>query len=208
MRMDIHRLGVAAFRFKIVRMFHTRHDAYAFEEKCHRRLNVAAASEFYNRAIVTTTGFTTYGIPCSDATKLAISERAKGRKHTDETRERIAQTLREQMDRMTADERSQKFGNHGAANPFYGKSHPPEIIARIAEASRQHNVGENNPFYGKTHSDDVRKKLSENTKQHHAEHGHPRLGKTWRRVDCETCNKNISYPMYKRWHDNGKCKNR
>ena len=210
LRNDISRLGVSAFRFKIIRIFASRQEAFAFEERCQRRLNVVERADFYNRAITTScrTGFSTYGLSCSEATRKKISERTKGREISTEVRKQLSDVFKKRMKEMTPEERSRKYGSFGQSNPFWGKTHSPDVIEHIRQSSHEHNLGEKNPFYGKRHTDDTRKYLSEYTKRRIAEKGHPRAGKVWHRVECSTCGKIIAYPMYKRWHDNGKCKDR
>lgn len=46
----------------------------------------------------------------------------------------------------------------GERNPFYGKTHTAETLAKIA-AKRPDHSGKNNPFYGKTHTPEVMEKI-------------------------------------------------
>jgi hypothetical protein len=59
--------------------------------------------------------------------------------------------------------------------------------------------GESNPFFNKTHSEQTKKILSELASERKGEKS-PRYGKKHRQVVCEHCQKQITYPMYKRWH--------
>jgi len=69
------------------------------------------------------------------------------------------------------------FGKTGEQNPFFGKAHSPETLAKISEAhkgipkSEEHkaklseaNKGEQNPFFGKTHLPVTKAKLSKANK--------------------------------------------
>jgi hypothetical protein len=104
----------------------------------------------------------------------------------------------------------------GENNPFYGKGHfgfsnpmlKPEVREKHKQivSSPEHRKmmsdkmsGENNPFYGKCHSDKTKKYLSELASQRTGKNS-PRYGKKHRQVVCEHCQKQITYPMYKRWH--------
>lgn len=104
----------------------------------------------------------------------------------------------------------------GKNNPFCGKGHfgssnpmsKPEVREKhkqIVSSSKHRKMmsdkmsGENNPFYGKTHSDQTKKLLSELASERKGEKS-PRYGKKHRQVVCEYCQKQITYPMYKRWH--------
>lgn len=104
----------------------------------------------------------------------------------------------------------------GENNPFYGKGHfglsnpmfKPEVREKHKQivSSPEHRKmmsdkmsGENNPFYGKRHSDKTKKYLSELASQRIGKNS-PRYGKKHRQIVCEHCQKQITYPMYKRWH--------
>lgn len=104
----------------------------------------------------------------------------------------------------------------GENNPFYGKGHygfsnpmsNPEVREKHKQivSSPEHRKkmsdkmsGENNPFYGRTHSDETKKHLSELASQRIGKNS-PRYGKKHKQVVCEHCQKQITYPMYKRWH--------
>lgn len=104
----------------------------------------------------------------------------------------------------------------GVNNPFHGKGHfgyanpmsRPEVREKHKQivSSPKHRKmmsekmsGESNPFYGKTHSDSTKKRLSELASQRTGVNS-PRYGKKHKQVVCEHCQKQITYPMYKRWH--------
>jgi hypothetical protein len=104
----------------------------------------------------------------------------------------------------------------GRNNPFHGNGHfgssnpmsKPEVREKHKQivSSPEHRKmlsdkmsGENNPFFGKSHSDKTKKHLSQLASERTGEKS-PRYGKKHRQVVCEHCQKQITYPMYKRWH--------
>jgi hypothetical protein len=112
--------------------------------------------------------------------------------------------------------RSYSHLTSGENNPFYGKGNygqsNPMFNPVVREKHRQtvsspeHKKmmsekmsGESNPFFNKTHSEQTKKLLSELASERKGEKS-PRYGKKHRQVVCEHCQKQITYPMYKRWH--------
>lgn len=104
----------------------------------------------------------------------------------------------------------------GENNPFFGKGHfgldNPMSNPKVREKHKQivsspeHKKmmsekfsGENNPFFGKTHSIETKQHFSELASQRTGEKS-PRWGTKHKQVVCEHCQKQITYPMYKRWH--------
>ena len=93
------------------------------------------------------------------------------------------------------------FGkNNVMSNPIIKQKHliimqDSERRLKISENSK----GELNPFYGKKHSIETKTKLSEIAKKRIGENS-PMYGKKHKLAICEKCNKQITYPMYKRWH--------
>lgn len=81
-----------------------------------------------------------------------------GWRHTDEMRAHLSSALREQMGAMTPQERSEKFGSFGEANPFHGRTHTAETREKIRQAA----LGRPGP---KTvHTEETRRHLSEKIK--------------------------------------------
>lgn len=96
---------------------------------------------------------------------------------------RISKTLRENISKLSEEERKSKFGLPGEHNGMYGKTHTQDVRDRIGrlhkgntyrkgiKASKEtrkklsaiasQRIGDKNPFYGKTHSEETKKKLSE-----------------------------------------------
>jgi hypothetical protein len=93
------------------------------------------------------------------------------------------------------------FGaNNVMSNPQIRKKH----LEKMQSIEFKQNMsiimtGENNPFYGKNHSDITKKKISASRKKYQGKN-HPFYGKKHKIVSCEYCKKQISTPMYKRWH--------
>jgi group I intron endonuclease len=82
------------------------------------------------------------GVPMSDETKRKLSEAKKGKRPSDETRERQSKAQRERWtdeDRLKLSEKTS-----GENNPMFGV----------------HRYGEQNPMYGKRHSEESKQKMS------------------------------------------------
>lgn len=78
--------------------------------------------------------------------------------HTEEMRAHLSSVLRERMGEMTPQERSEKFGNSGDTNPFFGRTHTPETREKLRQAA----LGRPGP---KTiHTEETRRHLSEKIK--------------------------------------------
>ncbi|QGZ15810.1 homing endonuclease [Acinetobacter phage vB_AbaM_Kimel] len=100
----------------------------------------------------------------------------------DEIIKKRTNTIKNNCSKMTAKERSLKFGHFGADNGMFGKTHTPETRKKLSELAlgnsyavghkvsdegreklsklAKERTGEKNPFFGKTHSEETRKKLS------------------------------------------------
>ena len=137
----------------------------------------------------------------SDATKEKLREKALGRTHSKETKEKIKahwktyghpfqgkhhseetrkkiseakighKLSQEQIENM-----SEMFSGEG--NPFYGKHHTDEIKGRLSQLAKERFENpKNNPFYGKTHSEDAKRQMSEAhknmPKEKHGRYGKP-----------------------------------
>jgi hypothetical protein len=104
----------------------------------------------------------------------------------------------------------------GENNPFYGKGHfgDDNPMAKIENKKRHldavrspeyrrmqsiNSTGKNNPFYGKKHTEESKLKIAIKASQRCGELS-PRWGSKHRIVVCEFCEKEIAYPMYRRWH--------
>ena len=106
----------------------SREEAFAEEIRYHWHHGVKNNPLFYNRANLTTTGFSCAGIPLSEEKKLSISIKNSGENngmygtnHTDEAREAIG------------------VASRGERNPMYGKKHSAEIRAKMSAAGSGKN---------------------------------------------------------------------
>lgn len=96
----------------------------------------------------------------AQSTRQKMSLLFKGKKLKEETKQKISQALR------------------GEKNPFYGKTHSPEVIQKIIAANvgktfvtseetkekiRQTKIGDKNPMYGKPITEEHRQKLIANS---------------------------------------------
>ena len=101
-------------------------------------------------------------------------------------REKILNSCKETLNKMTPEERSQKYGKFGDKNGMYGKTHTEEVRKmnselkkgntyckgkKASEETRQKmsenaklKIGDKNPFYGKHHSEETIKKIKERSK--------------------------------------------
>lgn len=86
--------------------------------------------------------------------------------------------------------------------------HDPEVRKRHLDSVRSESYrkrqsenarGEKNPFYGKTHSAETKNKLSEYASKRTGKNA-PNYGNKHKIVSCEFCKKQITFPMYRRWH--------
>jgi len=99
-------------------------------------------------------------------------------------REKIINSHKETMCKMTPEERREKYGKCDERNGMYGKTHTEDVRKKISEIKkgninfkgRKHteetkqkmsemrknkNIGEDNPFFGKHHSEETKQKIRE-----------------------------------------------
>lgn len=102
-------------------------------------------------------------------------------------REKILKSHAETMDKMSEEERRQKYGKFGERNGMYGKTHTDEIKQKLSEIKKGNtyfkgktfseetkkkmseyrkgkNIGEQNSFFGKHHSEETKQKIREKNK--------------------------------------------
>jgi len=123
--------------------------------------------------------------------------------------ERMKNTQKEQISKMTKEERQERWGQSGEKNGMYGRTHTDEVKRLYSEmhkgntyrlgkkASQEtkekmsviasERLGEKNPFFGKHHSEETKQKVRE-TKQKNREKNGPTIPKNARKVliDGET----------------------
>lgn len=99
-------------------------------------------------------------------------------------REKIIQSYKETLSKMTPQERSEKYGKFGEKNGMYGKTHTEEVKKKnsdikkgntnfkgrkhteeskqkMSEIRKNKNTGEENSFFGKHHSEETKQKIRE-----------------------------------------------
>lgn len=167
------------YKYKIIQKFRNREEALKLEIKLHNKFDVGINEVFYNKAKQTSVGFDTTGIRQTEETKQKkkdywnnlskdvkenFIEKCKGRKHSEETKNKLriintgkkygpcTEERKEKIRKKRLGVRGQythteeyknKMSNKykGEGNPFYNKKHTKESIKKISEAIS----GENNP---------------------------------------------------------------
>ena len=137
----------------------------------------------------------------SDETKEKLREKALGRTHSKETKEKIkahwktyghplkgkhhSEETRKKISKAKtghklSKEQIEKLREmySGEGNPFYGKHHTDEIKDKLSYLAKERFENpENNPFYGKTHSEEAKKRMSDShkniPKEKHGRYGKP-----------------------------------
>lgn len=109
------------------------------------------------------------GMPQRDETVAKRIKANTGKKRTEETKRKIAETR--------IGEKHWYYGKSGKEMPWFGRKHTPESIAkmRLVKSKSNHPMfgkkrpagfmsGENNPFFGRKHSEETKRKISESKK--------------------------------------------
>jgi len=117
----------ANYKYKVVSMHLTRELALAKEVKLHKYFNVAVNQSFYNKAVQTSTKFSTFGTKVSAETKKKLSKLFTGKgnpfygkEHSEASKAKIS-------------------NNHcvcnGSANSMFGATHTLATKAKISKAN-------------------------------------------------------------------------
>jgi group I intron endonuclease len=93
----------------------------------------------------------------SEESKQKMSKSLKGRKLTEETRQKLSEI--------------RKGENH----PMYGKHPTEEARQKMSESHKGLQAGENNPMYGKHHSEESKQKMSDSRKGKRVGRKHPKF---------------------------------
>jgi len=96
----------------------------------------------------------------SDETKEKVRQHRLGKKHTEETKQKISAAMK------------------GKNNPFYGKEHTIETKQKMSEAKKGKYDKENNPMYDKKHTIETRERMSQNRIGKHTGKDNHFYGKT------------------------------
>jgi len=83
------------YRYKIIKIFENRNDAYALEILLHEKFDVGINENFYNRSKQTSTRFNTYGLKYSEETLKKMSIAQKGKKFSEEHRKKLSDAKKE-----------------------------------------------------------------------------------------------------------------
>ena len=147
--------GLESFDVLRMKTFTDGESAYNYETKFLKKVNAKDNPKFINRS--NNNGiFNTLGMKLSSATKEKISKAHKGRKHSDE--------YREKMSKSTSAEK----------NGMYGKKHSEESKKKMAEKAKLRSPdseetrkkkarhGKDNGMYGKKHSEESKEKMKKN----------------------------------------------
>lgn len=147
------------YRFKVVKVFETRHEAYSYESKLHKKFSVNTNENFYNKSIQLTSKFSWAGSTHTEETKQKMSSDRKGR---------VPWNAGIKLsDIYTKEERKEKYTSKHSGwkkinNEYWSK---PENRARRNTSLSEMNRGEGNPFFGKSHKEETKKVLSNIRKQ-------------------------------------------
>lgn len=130
-----------------------------------------------------------FGKTHSDTSKKKMAEAHKGKspwnlgiKLTEEHRQKISES------------------NSLEKNFMFGKTHSLDTKQKISKKNKGHSYNK-----GILKTDEHKKKISEKLKGKIFSEEHKQKLKNVPKINCEHCNKNVSPPMYKRWHGT-KCK--
>lgn len=116
------------------------------------------------------------GFVMSEETKRKISKSTKGKKRTEEFKNKmkIIHTGRKKRPHTEETKRKMSQSRSGQNNPMYGKNHNEETKEKIRESNvgkerteetkrkmSQSRSGQNNSMYGKNHSEETKEKIRE-----------------------------------------------
>jgi hypothetical protein len=168
------KLRLETFKFEVIDSYEniSHKELLEIELYYQYKLDVVKSMEYVNA------GFAKKGF-CGDTMSILTEE---GRK---ERIEKITNTLKENISKLTDEERSKKYGQFGEDNGSYGKKwseekrkqfsesqkitmNIPEINAKLrkkksdsSKMGKYDKNGENNPFFGKHHTEETKKQNRE-----------------------------------------------
>jgi group I intron endonuclease len=134
--------GKDEFNYDIIHICHTKDEAKEIELKYLTDLSIR--HELYNLNYKNSGGDLLLNHPDKEA-----------------IREKIIKSCKETMNKLTSEERKQKYGRCREKNGMYGKTHTDEVKQRISEIAKKNG---NKPFYGKRFSEETKQKLSTKAK--------------------------------------------
>ena len=137
----IKKYGIEHFHCKVRKVFKTKKETMVYEKKLLTKLNAKNRQDFINRS---NGGLSYYSHVLSEETKRKMSVAKKGKKFTEEHKNKL------------------KLNHKGNS----GRKATEEAKRNMSAAQ----CGENNGFYGRNHDEEARKKISENNAKWNAIH--------------------------------------
>lgn len=155
LKQKIKEQPIENFKFKVIKLFESRSEAFAFEHLLHKKFEVCTNDNFYNKSIQTTSKFSWFG-----------------QKHTEEAKKNMSITRKGRIpwnvgikftDIYTKEERQKKFTSKCSGwdkinNEYWTIEENRERRKKFLNSMS--SKGEKNPFYGKSHTEETKKYLS------------------------------------------------
>lgn len=175
LKKSITKYGKESFKREILFEFDTPEEAFAKEREIVNE-EFILREDVYNMVLGGHGGQITlinpfFGKTHSDETKKLLSDMNKGKKLTEETKQKISKSLRTFHDNMTDEEYVEYIKKFpvGENAPFYGRHHSEKSkeLMRLNNIGRKHTeeskkkMSENSPFKGVPKSEEFKKHLSE-----------------------------------------------
>lgn len=200
--------------------FETREEAIEFESQLISNNIDNPLNRNYN---IPNKGFNTTGLDvCSKDAFIKRYGKVEGISKYNSWLNNIKNTMKEKMNSMTDEERSEKFGSSGEKNPNYGNNWSDDWKSEQSKRMIEYYKNHTPPRKGATHTENTKKKMSEFRKEYYKNNSHPKLGikytdeqkniikealKKQPKVTCPYCGIITNKGNASRWHfDN--CKNK
>lgn len=175
-------LGPQWFQKKILNCYETREQALAKEVFLHNFFNVKDHPLFFNQANQTSTGFVTAS-HLSDLQKQKLRLKAIGRKHTNETKQKLSLIHKGKKRKPLSDQHRQNIRQ--------------AILAKQKSLHYEHSVESRAKMsqsrYGKTHLEKTKQKISHSLKKYHQK-------REKKDYSCPWCGKKGFAPGIFIWH--------
>jgi len=129
---------------QIRKTFLSSEKARLWENKLLKRMNIVEDHKWLNKTDNCSISPESSAIgsrrPKSQETKQKMAIAQKGKRHLEQTKEKIS------------------LSNRGRLGGFCGKNHSTETKIKLSEVGKKF-IGNKNPFYGKKHSDETKEKI-------------------------------------------------
>jgi hypothetical protein len=139
-----------SYTLQVLGEFKNYDDALRAEQNAHIRYDVVASPEFFNKSIAT---ISNYSDPKFATYKHVVTGKI-ARLPRDHPKVKSGEWVGVSKGVKFTDEERKKRGRAGKLNPFYGKTHTPEVIEKIRKAM---SISQK----GKPKSNEHKQKLSE-----------------------------------------------